>query len=266
MSKALFMRNLRAHWRLVLIFTLVLAMYFLIILGMFDPLSPDIMGQLAAFKLSPALLAAFGFDTTTTELAGFLAGYFYGMLMIALPLVMLVMLGNKLVAQTVERGSLATVLAAPLTRLRVARTQALFLLCCALLPALLITALGLLGAGLLFPGQLDMPAFLRLNAATLCLHLFISGIAFVFSCLFSDTRWSQALGAGLPVFFLLAQMLAKSGSRVAWLRFLTPYTLFAPMDIVRGQPQALQALALLLGGLALYGLGLAVFNKKDLPL
>ncbi len=266
MIKALLRRNLKAHYRLVLGFTLVLLMYFMVILNMYDPVNPGIMGELAAFKLPPSLLAAFGFDLEATELAGFLGGYFYGMLMIAFPMVLYIMLANKLVAHLVERGTMAAVLAAPVTRAQAALTQAAFLLACVFLQVAAITLAGLAASQWLFPGLMDIPAFLRLNLGALALHLLMSGISFFFSCLFSDTGRSLALGAGLPVFFLLTQMLSKTGARADVLKYLTPYTLFDPMALVKGADALLPALGLLLPGLALYALGILVFNRKDLPL
>lgn len=265
MSNALLHRDFKAHRRLLLVFTMVLLMYFIVILGMYDPANPGLMGQLAAFKLPPALLAAFGFDLALTELSGFLAGYFYGMLMVAFPMVLLVMLANRLVAYLVERGTMAAVLAGPVTRRQAALTQGVFLFACTLSQALVITLAGLLLVAVQFKGLLDIHAFLRLNAGALCLHLFISGLSFFFSCLFSDTRWSLGLGTGLPVLFLLMDMLSRVGEKLAVLRYLTPFSLYDPLALLKGG-QAPQVLALLLAGLVFYGAGLAVFDKKDLPL
>lgn len=266
MSKTLFARDMKAHGRLVIGFILILAMYFLVILNMFDPENPDVMSSLVSFKLSPTLLKAFGFDIVTSELNGFMAAYFYGMLMLAFPMALLVMLGNKLVAHLVERGAMAGVLAAPLSRRQAAVTQALFLAGCAILLVAAITATGLIAAGTAFPGQMDGAVFIRMNLGALAAHLFISGVSFFFSCVFNDTRWSLTLGAGLPVIFLLAHMLSKTGSRAAFLRFVTPYTLYEPMDYVKGLPVLPQALALLAAGILLYLAGIAVFERKDLPI
>lgn len=266
MSKALFMRDLKAHGRLLAGFILILLMYFLVILNMFDPENPDIMSSLVSFKLSPTLLKAFGFDLATTELNGFIAGYFYGMLMLAFPLALLVMTGNKLVAHLVERGSMASILSAPLTRRRVALTQALFLILCAALLVAAVTLCGLIAAEIVFPGQMERAVFIRMNLGALAVHLFIGGVAFFFSCLFSDTRWSLLLGSGLPVLFLLLQMLSKTGKKADFLRYLTPFSLYEPMDYIKGLGVLPGALALLGAAILLYAGGILVFERKDLSI
>ena len=266
MSKTLLLRDMKAHARLVIGFILILIMYFLVILNMFDPENPDIMNSLVSFKLSPALLKAFGFDMVTSEMNGFLAAYFYGMLMLAFPMALLVILGNKLVAHLVERGSMASVLAAPLSRRQAAVTQALFHISCAILLVTAITVTGLIAAGIVYPGQMDRAVFIRMNLGALAAHLLISSVSFFFSCLFNDTRWSLTLGAGLPLVFLLCHMLSKTGSRAAFLRYVTPYTLYEPMDYVKGLPVLPQALALAIAALLLYLAGIAVFERKDLPI
>ena len=266
MSKALFMKNLRAHWKLVLLFALVLVMYLSIIAGMFDPASPGMMSQLESFNMSPELLAAFGFDAPNTDLAGFLAGYFYGMLMLGFPLVLYGILGNKLVSSMVEKGSMAAVLASPMKRTRAALTQGVFLLSAVSFLVLVVTLAGLAVAGARFPGLLDMRAFVQMNLGVLTLHAALSGVTFFASCLFSDTRWSLALGSGLPVFFLLAHMLGNTGEKLHALRFLTPFSLYDAMDFVEGLPVLPQTLILLFSAIILYTAGVLVFNRKDLAL
>jgi ABC-2 type transport system permease protein len=266
MSKALFMKNLKAHWKLVLVFALVLLMYLLIIMGMYDPVNPDLMSKMAEFKLPPEMLKAFGFDVQSTELIGFTAGYLYGMLLLAMPMVCYVMLGNKLVAAMVEKGSMAAVLAAPVKRTKVAFTQGAFLLLSVTTLILVVTLAGLAFAEAAHPGLLDQGRFIQMNLGLLALHFAISGICFFSSCLFSDTRWSLALGAGLPVFFLLVSMLSNTGDKLRALRFFTPFSLYNAMDYVRGGQVMPQALILIAAALLLYGAGVYVFDKKDLPL
>lgn len=265
MTKALFKRNLRTNWPLILFFSLLLILYFSVIFNMYDPEQPDLFSQFASFKIPQAFMAAFGFDVVTTNLVGFLGAFFYGMLMVAVPMVVLMVLANKLVSQMVERGTLASVLAAPLTRREIALTQALFLMLCALFLVALITGLGLFLSSVFQPGRLNIPAFLKMNLGVLALHLFISGLSFFFSCLFSDTCWSLSFGSGLPVLFLLLQMLSKTGSRAKVLQYLTPFTLFDPLPYARDLSAWPQTMILFLMGLLLYAAGIGVFMRKDLP-
>ena len=266
MIPTLYKKDWKAHWKLTAALLALLTMYITVIVGMYDPVNNDILQRLASMKMSEQLLAAFGFTAPPPGLLGFLAGYLYGFLLLTLPLVLLVFLANRLVAALVDRGSMAAILATPHSRRAVAGTQALFLISAAVVVVAFVTALGLAVSEAKFPGLLDKAAFLKLNGGLLVVLLCVSGIAFFASCLFNESRWSLSLGAGLPVFFLLVQMLHNANPKLGWLKHLTLFSLFRPNDFVTGAPVWPQMAALGLLGTALYGAGIAVFDRKDLPL
>ena len=83
------------------------------------------------------------------------------------------------------------------------------------------TALAVGCAAAMFPGELDVPAYLVVNAGLLCLHLALGGFCFFASCLFNESRLSVALGAGVPVLFFLIRMLANMGGRLEKLKYAT---------------------------------------------
>ena len=87
---------------------------------------------------------------------------------------------------------MAYLLASPNTRARVARTQALVLLAGGTLLTAYCTALAVGCAAAMFPGALDVPAYLVVNAGLLCLHLALGGVCFFASCLFNESRLSVA--------------------------------------------------------------------------
>ncbi len=122
-------------------------------------------------------------------------------------------------------------------------------------------------AAAMFPGELDVPAYLVVNAGLLCLHLALGGFCFFASCLFNESRLSVALGAGVPVLFFLIRMLANMGGRLEKLKYATVFTLFDPTGLFRGDSAAYAGAAVLLAlGLGFYALGTAVFSRRDLPL
>ena len=127
------------------------------------------------------------------------------------------------------------------------------------------TILELACAGSSFPGELDAGELFGLNAGLLCLHLFIGGICFLASCLFSDTRYSIGLGAGIPAFMYVLQMLANVGGNAEKAKYFTFFTLFRPEGLISGEGSAIAGALLLLAGAAvLYGAGIAVFDRKNL--
>lgn len=103
------------------------------------------------------------------------------------------------------------------------------------------------------------------DAGELRLHLFLGGICFLASCLFSDTKYSVGFGAGIPALMYVLQMLANSGGKAENAKYFTAFTLYDANGIAAGESAALGGvLALLAGAAALYALGITVFCRKDL--
>lgn len=265
-NMTLFKKNIKSHYKLVLIFMAVLTLYFTIIAGMYDPNDLGIIDMLASMKLSPELLAAMGFTLTDTSLLGFLGSYFYGLLMLAFPMICYIILGNKLVSDLVDRGSMAYLLATPNTRRKIVMTQAVFLISTITVIVGFVTVLGIAFCSIQFPDLLDVGKFLMLNAGVLLLHLAISGICFLASCVFNESRNAVMVGAGLPIAFLLIQMLSNSGESLEYLKYFTIFTLFNAQNIISGENFVIPITILAVVGLILYGAAVKIFEKRDLSI
>lgn len=264
-NKTLFCKNIKLNYKLVLIFIAVLTMYFSIIAGMYDPYNVDILDQLASLKLSPELLSAMGFTLTDTTMVGFISSYFYGLIMLAFPMICYIMLANKLVAGQIDKGSMACLLMTPNTRKNIVITQALFLIKVVVVLVAFVTVLGIVFCQVKFVGLLDISTFVMLNVGVLLMHFAISGICFLSSCIFNESKMSLLFGTGIPIGFLLIQMISNSGKELENLRYFTLFTLFSPQDIVKGEGYAVPFIALAVIGIALYTTGIIIFNKKDIP-
>ena len=106
---------------------------------------------------------------------------------------------------------------------------------------------------------------LKLNAGLLCLHFCIGGICFLASCIFSDTKYSIAFGAGIPALMYVLQMLANAGEKAEKIKYFSLFTLFNPNGIVAGEANAITGVVVLLvGAMVLYIMGVVAFTKKDL--
>ena len=108
--------------------------------------------------------------------------------------------------------------------------------------------------------------FLNLNLGIFLLMFAIGGVSFLFSCLFNVSRNSLALGAGIPFAFFILNMMANVSPDFANLRFFTLNTLYNPMDVVGAYGFIPQFITLAVVGLVLYGIGISLFQRKDLPL
>jgi len=263
MNMTLYKRELKGSWKLLVIFAAVLTMYIVMIIGMFDPKMADMLDQFT--KVMPDLMNAVGMKGDTSTLLGFMSSYLYGMLFSVFPMVFSIIRGNALIAKYVDRGSMVALLAAPIKRRTVAFTQMKVLGTCIFALVAYVTVIQLASAEAQFPGSLDVGKLLLLNAGLLCLQLFIGGICFFASCLFSDAKYSVAVGAGVPVLMYVIQMLANMGGNLEKAKYFTFFTLFNPDKIIAGESSAVVGMLILfVGAIVLFAAGIAVFSKKDL--
>lgn len=263
LNKTLYLREMKRSVRLLVIFAAVITLYVSTIISMYDP---ALMGMLDGFvRVLPQLMAAVGMTAGATTLLGFMVSYLYGFILLIFPMLYAILRANALVAKYVDSGAMITLVAAPVKRRSIALTQLSVLLSGMMLLLAYVTALEYAAASLSFPGQLRLSELLRLNAGLLCLHLFIAGVCFFFSCLCSDTKYSLAFGAGIPVMMYILRMLANMGEKASVFEKLTFFTLFDAGGLAAGESGAILGAGLLLiGALALDAGALLVFSRKDL--
>lgn len=259
----LYKREMKNSVKMLVIFGAVITMYVTIIIRMYDP---EMMATLDSFyEVMPELMASVGMSAGATTLIGFMISYLYGFILLIFPMLFCILRGNGLVAKYTDRGSMVTLLAAPVKRRTVALTQMTVLISGIFILVLYATTLEIAIAETSFPGELVISELLQINAALLCLHLLIGSICFLSSCIFSDTKYSVAFGAGIPVLMYVLQMLANAGEQAETAKYFTFFTLFQADGIVAGESSAvIGAVVLGLGSAVLYAGGITVFCKKDL--
>lgn len=257
------MREMKGSIKLLLVFAAIITLYVSIIISMYDP---EMMATLDSFvDVMPELMAAVGMSAGATSLIEFMISYLYGFILLIFPMVFCILRGNGLIAKYVDRGSMVYLVAAPVKRQTIAITQISVLLSGIFLLLGYTTVLEIIVAQALFPGELILSELLTLNAGLLCLHFLIGGICFCASCMFSETKYSALVGAGIPTLMYLLQMIANVGSKAENLKYLSVFTLFDPNGLVAHQNGVLlKVILLLVGALVLYPIGVAVFCKKDL--
>lgn len=262
-NMALYKREMKGSVKPLLIFGAVITMYVSIIISMYDP---EMMKTLDSFtEVMPEIMAAVGMSAGAASLLGFMVSYLYGFILLIFPMIFCILRGNALIAKFVDKGSMVSLVAAPVKRRTIAFTQMKVLVSGILLLILYSTIVELVCAGSGFPGELDVTELFMLNGGLLCLHLFIGGICFLFSCLFSDTKYSVAFGAGIPIFMYVLQMLANVGGNAEKAKYFTFFTLFNPEGIIAGESSAtVGVLMLFIGAVVLYVLGIMIFDRKDL--
>lgn len=265
MNLTLFKRELQSNYKIFFMIFAVLLMYTSVVTSMFDPNLGQILQQFS--QTMPELMSAFGMSNPGSTLIEFMASYLYGFIYVVFPLIFEIIVANKLVAKYIERGSMAYLLATPVSRQTIIRTQLSMLWISLALLIVLLTASQIIISSILFPNQLDFSRLIYLNVGLYCLHLALSSICFFSSCLFNELKTSYLIGAGVPILFILIQMLSNIGEKLDFLKYFTVLTLFNAQEIAANEGNHLHLLAcLLLIGIILYVLGAYIFTKRDLPL
>jgi ABC-2 type transport system permease protein len=229
---------------------------------------PDNMEAITSMlKLLPEdLIKAMGFSGLVTDLTGYLASWLYGFLMFGFPMVYCIILGNRLVAKLVDNGSFAYLLSTPNSRVKIIITQGIYALASVAVLFAALFSLGFFVCEAMLPGLLDVGAFLSLNFTTMLVNMTVMMISYFFSCLFNDSKMSLGFGAGLPIAFILLNMLGGVSQDAEVLKSFSIYGLYNPVELVRGTK--IWEVNLLYAGMIifLFAAAVVVFKRKKLPL
>lgn len=259
-SSTIFKQTLKSNLKLWSIFTVITSVMLAAMIAVFEPTTiSGVTDMMKDTALSSML--------QNTTFNGMLASTFYSIHGVLLPLVFIIMTANSLIALQIDRGSMAYLLSTPTKRSTVVRTQALYLITSLVAMFVIVTGVGL-GAIQIFQtdADIDISTFLLLNTGLFLLMFATSGISFFFSCLFNLSKNSLALGAGIPIAFFLFLLMAQFSESLEGLKYISMNTLFNTDAILNGDSVITPFLILTGIGVILYGLGIRVFQQKDLPL
>ncbi|MEG0239556.1 ABC transporter permease subunit [Anaerorhabdus sp.] len=263
MSIALFKLTIKKNWVLFVIFTLVLMMYSGVMISMYSP--DNVKNLMQMFELfPPEMMKAFGFASAFTDMTGYLASWLYGLLMVGFPMVYSILLANKLVAKSVDNGSIACLLATPDSRVKIIVTKAVYALLSLTIMLAILFAFNVLIGKAMFPNDLNVEAFFNLNVTVLLVNLVVMSISFFFSCVFSETKHSIAFGAGIPIMFLLLKMLGDVSDKTEILKKISIFGWYDPMAIAGGETVWVINCVYLVIIVILVSLSVVIFNKKRL--
>jgi len=263
MSWPLFKSNIKTNITIWIVMTLIFIFYFSSIGSVYDPQGSEALNDM--MKIMPEeLINAFGFGSIGTTLLTMLISFMYGMLLFMFPLVISIVVNHRILAKHIDRGSMTYMLCTTNSRKKIAFTQALFSLASITAFFIFVTVFGILICEGMFPGELEIGKFIFLNFYALLMYFAIGGIGFFASCVATESKHSLGLGIGIPVGFLLLQMLGNSTSNT-WIGNLSLYALFEPSKLVEGDSFIYIGMAaFILIAAALYAGGIAIFNKRDL--
>ena len=264
-SMPLLKHNMKVCALPCIIIFLVLSMYTSVIIYMYNPQFADMLNDYQ--KMMPKIMSAVGMTGIARTLIEWIQIYLYGFIMLLFPLIFIIIAVNKLVMTYIDKGSMAGLLATPNSRRKIITTQLFSMYLWIAILMALISAVGLLSSHVMLPGELDAKSYLLLNLGTLMLWFAVAGIAFFAACMFSESKYYYAVGAGIPILFFLFQMMGNMGEDLEFFKYMTIYTLLPADDIVAGNADALVPCLVLLGiSVLLSGAGCIIFTKRDLSL
>ncbi len=207
---------------------------------------------------------------------------YYTVMLILPVLLFIIIAGNSLVVDQVDKGSMAYILSTPTKRGAVAFTQMLYMI---VVPLILtgITCCVRMAALLRFAGSVNVPQILSMYGAMYLLIEAMASLCYFASCLFNLSKYAMALGGGLNIWFFLASLLGMFGSdsmvqmgigvdalhKFNYLTLIGLYDINALSTVGTGDVSFTFVWKLcVLAGLAvvLYAAGAIRFRKKDLPL
>ncbi len=205
------------------------------------------------------------FVLATCVFNSFVTSNIYSTIVTLFPMVYAVVVGNKLVAEKIDKGTMSGYLIASNSRVRLATVSAIYFVVSTFVMWVVASVVGIV-AGLIAQKEMDVPALIALNGGAFLYHIALCGVCFLSSCIFNTSKSSLALGGGICVAFYLFGTLNGLVDSLEFLKYLTPATLYDTMAIFAGESIAWQFSVLGISGVVLMGIGVAVFNKKDLPI
>ena len=265
MSLTLFKADLKGNALLLAIIAYAMMLYFSVIALMFDPTDTTAMASMLEL-LPEGLMSAFGFDSVSSNLTGFLADYYYGFIVFIIPLIYCIVTANKLVVKLVDNGSFAYLLMAPVSRRRIIVTKGITLLFSVALLFVLLHVAGGSVCRALFGDMLNRRIFLRLNLNAALLTMLVGMICFFYSCLFNEARLALGWSSGVTVGSLLLFVLGGASPKAEFLKDFSLYSLLDTRRILEGSGTAGLEAVLAALVLLLFGLSVFLFDRKNLPI
>lgn len=265
MSFTLFKMTLKNNFFILAIFCAVMSLYISIMTYMFDPSTSDSLMEMMEMMPSE-MIAAMGFDSASSDLTGFLAGFYYGFLVYLFPMVYCIIMGNRLVANMVDNGSFAYLLQTPTSRVQIIVTQAIYFIFSITVLFCVVFSVGVFMSNTMYPDMLNLKLYSKMHFTAMLLTICIGMICFFYSCLFNESKNSLSLGAGLPIAFLLLYLIGGSSSDAEIYMNMSIYSLYDATEIIRtGEVLWTNILFISISTILLIS-SVIIFNKKRLPL
>ena len=268
MSAALFVSTFRQSLRTLATYAVAMVLYLWVFIWIYPSFAGSTALNAMLKTLPPGLLKVLGYSVRVTHLSGFLTGEFYSLLYLIILAIYAILTGTRLMAHLVDNGFMGYLLATPVSRRRIASTQALVLLGGVFLIAAATTGGGLLGAHWFAPHAHIAPGpFVEMNLVGMLVFAVVAAYSFVFSALAPDERTAIGLSTTVTLLFYSLHVVGDLSTRLRWAANLSLFTLFNPPALMGGHgPILTDSLWLVAATITLLGLAVAGFQRRQLSL
>ncbi|MFA7376155.1 MAG: ABC transporter permease subunit [Acholeplasmataceae bacterium] len=266
MNNALFKQTIKDNYKLFLIVFSVMSLYAVIIVSMYD--AQDMASWDELLKMFPeSLINAMGFQVLDQSFVGYIAGYYYGFLMLLFPMIYLGSASMRILSKYVDNTSMALLLATPNKRNKISFTSAIFLLSSISLLIMMVAFVIYLCAVLMVGEVANLSRFILLNLNVIALFYLLSGIGFFFSAICNETKDALMYGTGIPIIFFVIDMLKNTNDKLDFFKYFSVYSLF-DTSLIFSDSNLVHVNIFVLNVLAIgcYYFGIRLFEKRDLPI
>ena len=250
----------KSNFKFLCAFTLVLCIFLIVMTNVFTPETVSELQTATKGTIASHILTGNG------TLIGFMSNSFYALMAIIFPMVYSIMVGNRMIAEKIDKGNMAGFLSTPTTRLQITLSSAVYFILSLAVMWGVSSVVGIIAANAFQPDALDVDTFLMLNLGAFLYHLVISSICFCASCIFNSSKNSLTFGAGIPLYFFVVSLFVKLSDDLDFLKYFTLNTLYDTQKIIDGSGYTEGFVIMLIISVCLYLIGIIWFQKRDLPL
>ncbi|GIO70241.1 ABC transporter permease subunit [Paenibacillus cookii] len=270
MNAALYGQMLKNHLRTMTSYAFGSAFYILLMFWVYPSMATQTENLNTLIAAMPeGVSKAFSLENGFGSVESFISGEYYGLLFVLILSIFSITTSTQLMARLVDQGSMAYLLAAPTTRIKVAHTQAVVLLTGLFIISLVTTLAGYGGYALFIGdvGELDSGRFLLLNLGAFLLFFAVCGISFLVSAVANDEKRARGISGFIVFGFFSLNLAGKISDKLSWMQHVSLFSLFDTADIVNGTVHWTPVVLILLAvGFAGFAAGIVWFRKRNLLL
>lgn len=268
MNGVLYIHVLKANAKTIASYVFGMLFYLWLFIWVFPSFAGSQALNTLLRQMPQGLMKVLGYSVGVTHIGDFLGGEFYSLLYLIIMGIYVIFVATKLIAHMVDNGSMAYLLATPVSRTKVAITQAAVLVSGVLIIGLVSTVGALLGVHwfVQHSGMNEM-CFVQMNIVGALLFCVVSGYCFLFSCLVRDERSALGLSALLTILFYGLHTIGDLSTKLNWMNYLSLFTVFDPQNLIHGHGHFVaDSVSLAIATVVLFGVAIIGFRRRQLPL